>query len=223
MKKSIIASLLLSTSFVLTGCQVQSKVSLDTEPTDPMDIVIAESEEIGEVQPQEIAQSIVEEPKQEEVKPKYKYKCPGCSSNEIRTLEFLQDQGIEDKTALATIMGNIKQESMFITNICEGGARIPYENCHRGGYGLIQWTTSYRYWGLGNTAKKMGKSATDIDVQLSWMVQEREWKEAVQRFKRPGQSIQYYMRGAYIWLGWGIHGNRTKYSYQYLNYIVPTA
>ena len=68
------------------------------------------------------------------------WKCKGCNQTETYALNFLQKQGIKDKNALATIMGNIKQESGFVPNICEGGARIKYESCRSGGYGLIQWT-----------------------------------------------------------------------------------
>ena len=46
---------------------------------------------------------------------------------------FKEKTKISDRNALATIMGNIKQESRFISNICEGGARVPYDRCHRGG------------------------------------------------------------------------------------------
>ena len=53
--------------------------------------------------------------------------CKGCNENENATLAFFQDRGIKDRNALATIMGNIKQESNFHANICEGGSRIkPY-------------------------------------------------------------------------------------------------
>jgi len=139
------------------------------------------------------------------------------NENESKTLEFLQNQGITDKMALAVIMGNIKQESKFHPNICEGGARIDYHNCHRGGYGLVQWTTSYRYWGLGNHAKQLGGDPSSIDTQLSYLVTEREWKEALWRFQTPDKSLDFYMKGAYTWLGWGIYGNRGYYSQDYYN------
>ena len=76
-----------------------------------------------------------------EVRPyKPSWKCPTCSPAEKKTLAYLQKRtNITDKYALATLMGNIKQESMFISNICEGGARVSYERCYSGGYGLIQW------------------------------------------------------------------------------------
>ena len=106
---------------------------------------------------------------------------------------------------------------MFNSNICEGGARIPYEQCHRGGYGMIQWTTSFRYWGLGNYAKLNSCNPSEFECQLGYLVTEREWKESMRWFKTEGGTIPYYMKGAYRWLGWGIHGARSTYSYQYYN------
>ena len=47
------------------------------------------------------------------------YVCNGCTAAEVRTVEFLQGRGIKDKYALATVMGNIRQESGFHANICE--------------------------------------------------------------------------------------------------------
>jgi len=143
--------------------------------------------------------------------------CENCNENERVTLAFFQDYGITDKYALATLMGNIKQESMFTPNICEGGARVPYHRCGSGGYGLIQWTTSGRYYGLGRHARQIGGDPSSLKTQLSYLVTEREWKLAEPRFKTPGKPIGYYMNGAYTWLGWGIHGNRTHYSNQYVN------
>ena len=144
------------------------------------------------------------------------------TANESKALEFFQDYGITDRAALATILGNIKQESKFNSNICEGGARIQYESCHRGGYGMIQWTTSFRYWGLGNFAKLNNCSASNFDCQLGYLVTEREWKESMRWFGNKGQSIPYYMKGAYRWLGWGIHGARSSYSYQYYDALSLT-
>ena len=37
--------------------------------------------------------------------------CNGCKPVENQVLKALQEQGISDKTALAVLMGNIKQES----------------------------------------------------------------------------------------------------------------
>ena len=59
----------------------------------------------------------------------------GFTETETIVLDFLQERGITDRAALATIMGNIRQESLFQTNICEGGAMTGYHGCHRGGIG----------------------------------------------------------------------------------------
>jgi hypothetical protein len=144
--------------------------------------------------------------------------CRGCNDNENRTLAFLQDQGITDKNALATIMGNIKQESQFDPKVCEGGYRTSYGSCG-GGYGLIQWTTSNRYYGLGRHARRNGLSPSSLDAQLSYMLTEPQWKEIENRMKTPGRSIYSYMHCAYDWIGWGYHGARTDYAYNYASKI----
>ena len=151
-----------------------------------------------------------------------KYVCDDCTINEAITLSFLQERGIEDKAALATVMGNIKQESNFIPNICEGGARVPYPNCLRGGYGLIQWTSEKRYLGLGRFANKYSGDPSELGTQLRYMVNEPQWTKYELYLKSEGQSIDFYMKHAYNWLGWGIHGNRTRYSYQYYNQLKST-
>ena len=162
---------------------------------------------------------VVEEKKEEKVSPKIVWECKGCSENEKKVLDFFQKYGIEDRYALATLMGNIKQESNFHTNICEGGARVSYHRCYSGGFGLIQWTTYGRYHGLGHHATITRGNPDTLETQLSYLVTEREWKEAEWRFKTPGKSVGFYMKGAYRWLGWGIHGNRTHYTNQYVNWL----
>ena len=151
------------------------------------------------------------------------WQCPGCTPEEKYVLKTLQEETrISDRNALATILGNIQQESMFISNICEGGARVEYTNCHSGGYGLIQWTTVGRYNGLGRHAAAIGGDPNAIETQLSYLVTEVEWKKVQHIFKREGQSITTYMNAAYRWLGWGVHGARTTYSNEYYNLLTPT-
>jgi hypothetical protein len=141
--------------------------------------------------------------------------CKDCSPNEQRTLAFLQDNGITDRNALATILGNIKQESMFVPNICEGGARTNYQNCRAGGYGLIQFTSTDRYNGLGTHARLTGGDPSSLETQLSYILTEPQWKGIESRMKTPGRSIDSYMSAAYKWIGWGIHGARTSYAREY--------
>jgi len=150
-------------------------------------------------------------------KRKLKWECKNCTPNEKVVLDFLQERGISDKVALSVIMGNIQQESMFNPNICEGGARVSYNQCHRGGFGLIQWTTVGRYRGLGHFASKYGGNPSELTTQLRYMVNEPQWVSAEKTFKKKGLNQGQYMNAAYRWLGWGVHGNRTHYSNQFLN------
>ena len=145
--------------------------------------------------------------------------CKGCSEHEQLALDYFQDQGIKDRNALATIMGNIKQESMFVPNICEGGSRTSWNRCY-GGYGLIQWTSADRYYGLGDFAKKFGGSPSDIQTQLRYLTNEVQWQRIEEKMKTPGKSISRYMDYAYSWIGWGIHGARTHYAYEYANKLI---
>ena len=145
--------------------------------------------------------------------------CKGCNDNENVALEYFQDIGIKDRNALATIMGNIKQESTFVPNVCEGGSRTSYGSCGRG-YGLIQWTSANRYYGLGDFAKRYGGSPSSLHTQLRYLTNEVQWKEIEHRMKTPGKSISRYMDYAYSWIGWGIHGARTNYAYEYANKLI---
>jgi hypothetical protein len=145
--------------------------------------------------------------------------CKGCSEYENLAIEYFQEQGIRDRNALATILGNIKQESMFVPNICEGGSRTSYRGCWRG-YGLIQWTSADRYHGLGDFAKKYGGDPSSLQTQLRYLTNEVQWQRIVDRMKTPGKSIDRYMNYAYSWIGWGIHGARTSYAHEYANRLI---
>ena len=144
------------------------------------------------------------------------WKCPECTPEEKYVLEQIQEKTkITDRNALATIMGNIKQESKFYPNICEGGARVPYSDCHSGGYGLIQWTTESRYMGLGSFASKYGCDPSGLECQTRYMINENQFQAVLPEFEGRGYTISQYMVPAYYWLGWGIKGNREVYSYDY--------
>ena len=149
------------------------------------------------------------------------WKCPDCTPEEKYILQELQEKTkIADRNALATILGNIKQESKFIANICEGGARVPYDRCHRGGYGIIQWTSENRYLGLGNFAKKYGCDPSEFKCQTRYMINEPVFQKYLPMFEGSGESISQYMVSAYYWLGWGIKGKRETYSYNYYQKLV---
>lgn len=146
------------------------------------------------------------------------WKCEDCTPAEQYVLAQLQEYTkIKDRNALATIMGNIKQESKFISNICEGGARVTYENCHSGGYGLIQWTSIGRYNNLGEFCDKYGCDPSTLEGQTRYMINESTFQRYLPEFEGSGQTVRQYMVPAYYWLGWGIKGNREIYAYDYVH------
>ena len=112
------------------------------------------------------------------------WQCLDCSPEEKYVLEQLQDQTrITDRNALAAIMGNIKQESKFHPDICEGGARVLYDDCHRGGYGLIQWTSTQRYLGLRYFANKYECGPSTLECQTRYMINENQFQKVLPEFE----------------------------------------
>ena len=164
----------------------------------------------GGVVEEDITEEVVEE-----VVVAKRWVLPNGTHNEKVVLTALQDRGITDRIALAVVLGNIKQESRFHSNICEGGARVHYHGCRSGGYGLIQWTTSDRYRGLGHFASRVNGDPSSVETQVGYIFNERQWLDIESSLKRNGHSVGYYMNKAYYWLGWGHHGARTHYPHDY--------
>ena len=168
----------------------------------------------------------VEKPEKEvvsiQVKPYEKtWQLPGGTPAEQYVLAELQEKTkISDRNALATILGNIKSESNFHPNICEGGARVPYGDCHRGGYGLIQWTSVNRYNNLGKFCDKYDCDPSSLEGQTRYMINENIFQRYLPMFEGSGQTVSQYMIPAYYWLGWGIKGNREIYAYEYTTKLV---
>ena len=145
-----------------------------------------------------------------------KWNCPTCTPEEKYVLSELQEHTkITDRNALATILGNIKQESNFIANVCEGGARVPYSQCTRGGYGLIQWTSLGRYNNLGKFCDKFSCDPSTLEGQTRYMINESVFQRYLPEFEGRGKTISQYMVPAYYWLGWGIKGYRELYAHDY--------
>ena len=168
--------------------------------------------------PVTVAPEIVEIPVIEYVP---SWKLPDGSPEEQYVLKELQEHtNITDRNALATIMGNIKQESKFIPNICEGGARVSYRNCYSGGYGLIQWTSVGRYNNLGKFCTKYNCDPSSLEGQTRYMINEKIFQRVLPDFEGGGQTVQQYMVPAYYWLGWGIKGNRELYAYDYTRRLI---
>tara|TARA_Y100000033_G_scaffold28171_1_gene26724 strand:+ start:1157 stop:1735 length:579 start_codon:yes stop_codon:yes gene_type:complete len=145
-----------------------------------------------------------------------KWNCPTCTPEEKYVLSELQEHTkITDRNALATILGNIKQESNFTANVCEGGARVSYSECTRGGYGLIQWTSLGRYNNLGKFCDKFACDPSTLEGQTRYMINESVFQRYLPEFEGRGKTIRQYMVPAYYWLGWGIKGYRELYAHDY--------
>jgi hypothetical protein len=187
---------LVSLAVLAAGCVGQAKTDQAEAPVQPTTPTLMEEVEVKEVDPRMV--------------------CVGCTNSEQITVDFLFDRGITETRAMSVVLGNIKQESNFHPNICEGGARVPYEKCWTGGFGIIQWTTTGRYDGLGHFAKSYGGNPSELRTQLRYMVNEKQWIDIEPFFIKGGLTTQRYMDYAYDWLGWGIYGNRGRFSEQYL-------
>lgn len=147
--------------------------------------------------------------------------CPSCNKNEQYVLKELQEKtNISDRNALATILGNIKSESGFRPNVCEGGALVPYHKCLRGGYGLIQWTTQARYSNLGRFCKKYKCDPSSLEGQTRFMINEVHFQKVLPEFEGRGFTVDQYMVPSYYWLGWGIKGYRQQYAYNYTKKLI---
>ena len=147
--------------------------------------------------------------------------CPSCNENEKYVLKKIQETTkISDRNALATILGNIKSESNFHPNICEGGARVPYDQCYSGGYGLIQWTSIGRYNGLGNFCRRYDCDPSSLEGQVRYMINEPQFRKVLPEFEGSGWTVAQYMVPSYYWLGWGIKGYRQEYAYDYTKKLV---
>lgn len=101
--------------------------------------------------------------------------------------EYLFKQGLTEQ-AVFGLMGNIQAESAFIPNnlqdsyekrlgftdttytaAVDGGAYTNFAT-DAAGYGLCQWTSSGRKAGLLDLAKQRGKSISDMNLQLDYLM-----------------------------------------------------
>jgi hypothetical protein len=73
---------------------------------------------------------------------------------------------------------------------------------------------------LGDFAKKYGGSPSSLQTQLRYLTNEVQWQKIEEKMKTPGKSINRYMDYAYNWIGWGIHGARTNYAYEYASKLI---
>lgn len=99
---------------------------------------------------------------------------PSSSSQQAVVWNYFKNKGLNDK-AIAGIMGNIQQESGFNSSAV---------NKSSGASGIFQWLGG-RKNGLQEYAKSLGKSWTDLQVQLDYT-----WKELQGSEKKSLASLQ---------------------------------
>ena len=105
---------------------------------------------------------------------RYTGKGDGGDNNAERIWKYLESKGL-GSSAIAGIMGNIQQESGFMPNRVQGaGVKTAPEITVDGqtGYGLCQWTYPTRQQALLDYAKSKGKSSSDLETQLDFMLME---------------------------------------------------
>lgn len=117
----------------------------------------------------------------------------------------LSHRGITDKNAIATVLGNIQQESSF---------RVDAWNESEGSYGLMQWRL-----GRLRRLKAYCRTLTDARCQLFFMISEQDWRNVEHLLKTPGQSIEFYNDAMKKYLRWGIEGSRREYARDYLKIL----
>ena len=93
-----------------------------------------------------------------------------CGENAKTAWNFFKKQGFSD-SGVAGIMGNFKCESHFDPSIVEGGSHSDTPTDGRG-FGLAQWTFASRQQPLVALAQQQGKKASDLGVQLNYVMQE---------------------------------------------------
>ena len=130
--------------------------------------------------------------------PRYK---ATLSDVEEEVIRVLAHRNITDINAVATVLGNIQQESGFKVNAL---------NASEGSFGLIQWRLERR-----NRLESYCKDLNDVRCQLFFMVSESDWAAIESDMQITGQSIEYYNGLMKKNLRWGIEGNRVKYAYEY--------
>ena len=94
-------------------------------------------------------------------------KVEGLNETETQVAEFFREKGLND-LQIAAIMGNMYAESGMKPGSEEGGGT------NANGIGLCQWTNS-RHTNLVNYAISIGKSWTEVQVQLDFFWDHDSW------------------------------------------------
>ena len=80
----------------------------------------------------------------------------------------------------------------------------PYTNGKQDATGKYGEIYSYRF------------RTSSLELSVCYIIHEMSLRKYLSPFQTNHQTVPYYMNAAYYWLGWGIHGNRTKHTYSFL-------
>ena len=129
--------------------------------------------------------------------------CPDCTENEQYVLAELQKHTkISDRNALAAIMGNIKQESNFVPNICEEEIEFLTTIAIAGVMVLFSGPPINRYNNLGKFCENYGCDPSSLEGQTRYMINESTFQKYLPEFEGRGFTVSQYMVPSYYWLGW---------------------
>jgi len=148
--------------------------------------------------------------------------CTLCTPSERLVINELAKTGITDKSAVAVILGNIKQESNFQPLACEGYTprlATNYWDCYnntRGGFGILQWTSTGRIKGLNTFCVNHSCDPNTLSGQMRYLVNEYDFVRVKSVFQTSGLPIQQYKDASYAWIRWGVTGPRWHYTSNYL-------
>ena len=103
-----------------------------------------------------------------------------------------------------------------------GRGRVPYRDCHRGGYGLIQWTSVNRYDNLGRFCEKYGCDPSSLEGQTRYMINESDnFQRMLPEFEGRGHTVSQYMNCPCLLLvGLGHQGQTKTYAWDYSKKLV---
>jgi len=101
------------------------------------------------------------------------------SDNAEKIWNFLTGDAELSPEQAAGIMGNIKQESNFKSDLEEGPESAARHSVRPVGYGIVQWTGERRL-ALEKGAEEKGVPASDLGFQLVFMVQESKDRQVDQ-------------------------------------------
>ena len=157
--------------------------------------------------------SKVLERKYEEVQPFYDYRKDNNQISTLTNLSYVEKEvrdilvyhGVLDNTALAVILGNIKQESNFNP--------LAY-NSEEDALGLMQFRLDRKKY-----LERYCTDTTSVRCQLTYVFTEDDWKAIAADITAIGKDMNFYQSAMKRYLRYSHFGNRLIYAKEYLTIL----